>query len=90
MVKGSQQLKDELDKARIAYDKASREGDYETMSKLQYETIPQLERRIHESDLAEQKSRLVKVMVSNCYGIRSQTMKSQRWLRPPLVSQSAR
>lgn len=55
LVKGSQQLKDELDKARIAYDKASREGDYETMSKLQYETIPQLERRIAESDLAEQK-----------------------------------
>ena len=55
LVKGSQQLKDELDKARIAYDKASREGDYETMSKLQYETIPQLERRIHESDLAERK-----------------------------------
>ncbi|WP_413499985.1 ATP-dependent chaperone ClpB [Psychrobacter maritimus] len=55
LVKGSQQLKDEIDKARIAYDKASREGDYETMSKLQYETIPQLERRIHESDLAEQK-----------------------------------
>lgn len=55
LVKGSQQLKDELDKARIAYDKASREGDYEAMSKLQYETIPQLEKRITESDLAEQK-----------------------------------
>lgn len=54
LVKGSQQLKDELDKARIAYDKAQREGDYETMSKLQYETIPQLEKRIKESDLAEQ------------------------------------
>nr|WP_315043240.1 ATP-dependent chaperone ClpB [uncultured Moraxella sp.] len=53
LVKGSQQLKDELDKARIAYDKASREGDYETMSKLQYETIPDLEKRIHESDLVE-------------------------------------
>ena len=55
LVKGSQQLKDELDKARTAYDKASRESDYEAMSKLQYETIPQLERRIHEFDLAEQK-----------------------------------
>ena len=54
-MKGSQQLKDELDKARIAYEKANREGDYETMSKLQYETIPQLEKRIKESDLAEQK-----------------------------------
>ena len=50
LVKGSQQLKDELDKARTAYDKASREGDYEAMSKLQYETIPQLERRITESE----------------------------------------
>ena len=55
LVKGSQQLRDELDKARIAYEKANREGDYETMSKLQYETIPQLEKRIKESDLAEQK-----------------------------------
>ncbi len=53
LVKGSQQLKDELDKARIAYEKASRESDYETMSKLQYETIPQLEKRIAQSDLAE-------------------------------------
>lgn len=58
LVKGSQQLKDELDKARIAYDKASREGDYETMSKLQYETIPQLEKRITESDLAERKQQV--------------------------------
>ena len=55
LVKGSQQLKDELDKAHIAYEKAQREGDYETMSKLQYETIPQLEKRIKDSDLAEQK-----------------------------------
>lgn len=55
LVKGSQQLKDELDKARIAYEKAQREGDYENMSKLQYETIPQLEKRIKDSDLAEQK-----------------------------------
>src|SRR5699024_9173588 len=55
LVKGSQQLKDELDQARSAYDKYSSEGDYETMCKLQYETITQLERRIHESDLAEQK-----------------------------------
>ncbi|WP_434353996.1 ATP-dependent chaperone ClpB [Psychrobacter sp. HD31] len=57
LVKGSQQLKDELDKARIAYEKASREGDYETMSKLQYETIPQLEKRITDSDLAEQQAK---------------------------------
>ena len=55
LVKGSQQLKEALDKARIDYDKASREGDYETMSKLQYETIPQLEKRLKQSDIAESK-----------------------------------
>lgn len=53
--KGSQQLKEELDKARIALEKASRDSDYERMAKLQYETIPQLEKRIKDSDLAEQK-----------------------------------
>ncbi|ELA09728.1 ATPase [Moraxella macacae 0408225] len=53
LVKGSQVLKDELDKARIAYEKASRENDYETMSKLQYETIPDLEKRLAKSDLAQ-------------------------------------
>lgn len=62
LVKGSQALKDELDKARIAYDKASREGDYETMSKLQYETIPQLEKRISESDLAERQGNDTKLL----------------------------
>lgn len=64
LVKGSQQLKDELDKARIAYEKASREGDYEIMSKLQYETIPQLEKRIVASDLAEQSEQ------SNAHGVK--------------------
>lgn len=62
LVKGSQALKDELDKARIAYEKASREGDYETMSKLQYETIPELEKRLKASDLAEQGKAQVKLL----------------------------
>lgn len=54
--KGSQQLKEELDKARIALEKASRDSDYERMAKLQYETIPQLERQIRETNLAETKA----------------------------------
>ncbi|UNU73671.1 ATP-dependent chaperone ClpB [Moraxella nasovis] len=62
MVKGSQQLKDELDKARIAYEKASREGDYESMSRLQYETIPTLEKRLKESDLAERGEQTTKLL----------------------------
>lgn len=57
LVKGNQQLKDELDQARIAFEKASREGNLEAMSKLQYDTIPQLEKRIAESDLAAQQTK---------------------------------
>lgn len=54
--KGSQQLKEELDEARVKHDKAFREGDYETASKYAYETIPQLERQIRETNLAETKA----------------------------------
>ncbi|MDO4427364.1 MAG: ATP-dependent chaperone ClpB [Moraxella sp.] len=52
LVKGSQGFKDELDKARIALEKAQREGDWEQAGRLQYETIPTLERQIADSDLA--------------------------------------
>lgn len=62
LVRGSQALKDELDKARIAYDKASREGDYETMSKLQYATIPELESRLAQSDLAQKNGNETKLL----------------------------
>lgn len=53
LTKGKQQYKEELDKARIALEKASREGDYEAMAKLQYETIPELEKQIRATDQAE-------------------------------------
>ncbi len=62
LLKGSQHFKDELDKARIAYEKASREGDYETMSKLQYETIPSLEKQIADSDLANKNDSEIKLL----------------------------
>lgn len=62
LLKGSQHFKDELDKARIAYEKASREGDYETMSKLQYETIPSLEKQIADSDLSSKNDGQIKLL----------------------------
>ncbi len=55
LVEGSKQHKENLDKARIQLDKATREGDYEVMSKLQYGIIPELEKQIAKLDLAEQK-----------------------------------
>lgn len=53
LVKGSQQCKDNLDKAHIAFDKAQREGDVTEMSRLKYGVIPDLERQLAASDQAE-------------------------------------
>ncbi len=50
MVKGSQDIKDELDKARIAFEKAKRENNYEEMARLQYGVIPELDKRLQASD----------------------------------------
>ena len=55
LVEGSKQHKETLDKARIQLEKATRDGDYAEMSRLQYGVIPELEKQISEIDLAEQK-----------------------------------
>ncbi len=57
LVKGSQQHKEDLDKARIQLEKATRDGDYAEMSRLKYGVIPELEKEITQFDLAEQKEK---------------------------------
>ncbi|WP_446686163.1 ATP-dependent Clp protease ATP-binding subunit [Lysobacter korlensis] len=47
-------LKSELNDARIALDRAMREGRYQDASKLNYETIPGIEKRLAEAEQAEQ------------------------------------
>lgn len=46
--RGSQQIKEELEKLRNEVEIAKRKGDLETASKLQYERIPQLETQLAE------------------------------------------
>jgi len=46
-------LKDELDKARVAHERAMREGRYEEAGELQYDLIPRLEAGIAKADGAE-------------------------------------
>ncbi len=46
--RGSQQIKEELEKFRNEVEIAKRKGDLETASKLQYERIPQLEEQLAE------------------------------------------
>lgn len=49
-------LKMRLNDARIDLDRAMREGDYQKASKLNYETIPEIERAITTAESAEQTS----------------------------------
>lgn len=45
-LKGGQQIKEELDKARLDFEAARRAGDLEKMSRLQYAVIPELEKQL--------------------------------------------
>ena len=58
LVEGSKQHKENLDKARIQLEKATRDGDYAEMSRLQYGVIPELEKQIADIDSAEQKEQM--------------------------------
>ena len=58
LVEGSKQHKENLDKARIQLEKATRDGDYAEMSRLQYGVIPELEKQIADIDSAEQKEQI--------------------------------
>jgi ATP-dependent Clp protease ATP-binding subunit ClpB len=51
---GVGELKTRLNEARIDLDRAMREGDYQTASKVNYETIPAIEKAIAEAESAEQ------------------------------------
>ncbi len=53
-VQGAQQVKEELDQARLELESARRAGDLGRMSELQYGRIPELEKRIVEVTAAEQ------------------------------------
>ncbi|WP_271271844.1 ATP-dependent chaperone ClpB [Aliamphritea hakodatensis] len=66
-LQGSQQVKEQLDQARIELEKASRAGDLSTMSELQYGKIPELEKQLAaaseaeaEADHADQQNRLLR------------------------------
>lgn len=52
-LKGSQQIKVDLEDAKLALEKASRESNLQRMSELQYGTIPQLEKHLEQAGDAE-------------------------------------
>ena len=55
-------LKEELDRARIAVEKAMREGSYEKAGELQYGVIPDLERKVNDCVAAQSNSMVHEVV----------------------------
>lgn len=53
LISGTSDLQVQLDQARIAYDKAMRQGDYAEASRYQYEVIPNLQKQLNQSETAE-------------------------------------
>ncbi len=49
-ISGSSTLKEQLEQARLAYEAATRAGDYAKASELQYGRIPQLEKKLADQD----------------------------------------
>lgn len=54
-LQGAQQVKEELEQAKIDFDAARRAGDLGRMSELQYGVIPELERKVAQAQQAEDK-----------------------------------
>ncbi|RJF98329.1 ATP-dependent chaperone ClpB [Noviherbaspirillum saxi] len=53
-VQGSQQIKEEIEKAKLQMEEAKRKGDWQKMSELQYGKLPQLEAQLKQADTGEQ------------------------------------
>ena len=56
-LQGAQQVKEELEQARMDFDVARRAGDLQRMSELQYGKIPELEKRLAQAQKAEDQPR---------------------------------
>ena len=61
-LQGSQQIKEQLDQARIEMEQARRAGDLGKMSELQYGRIPELERQLQAADSSEQTETVTKLL----------------------------
>jgi ATP-dependent Clp protease ATP-binding subunit ClpB len=58
MVHGETQIKEELDRAQIEYDRALRAGDHTRASELQYGRIPELKKKLEAVQAQEQSAEL--------------------------------
>ena len=61
---GVKDAKEELEKARLAFERAQNEARYEEAARLQYETIPSLEARIKEANDMEKQGGMIQEVVT--------------------------
>jgi ATP-dependent Clp protease ATP-binding subunit ClpB len=59
---GAQQIKEELEKARLDFDAANRASDLQRMSELQYGVIPDLEKKLQQAQAAEKSEQSHKLL----------------------------
>jgi ATP-dependent Clp protease ATP-binding subunit ClpB len=66
-VVGTQHIKEEIEKVKLAMEEAKRKGDWQKVSELQYGKLPQLEAQLKKADSTlageQKKSRLVRTQV---------------------------
>ncbi len=55
-VAGTQHIKEEIDKVKLAMEEARRKGDWQKMSELQYGQLPQLEAQLKKADRKAEKT----------------------------------
>lgn len=79
LLETEQKLRAELDEARVAEERARREGDLEAASRLQYGDIPDLEKRLEEAAEAE------KSLVRNHVGEAEVAEVVSRWTGIPVA-----
>ena len=65
LLQGSQQIKEQLDQARIEMEQARRAGDLGKMSELQYGSIPELEAQLQAADSESDKDSAVTELLRN-------------------------
>ncbi len=56
-VQGSQHIKEELDRLKVEMEAATRKGEWQKVSEIQYGKIPQLEAQLKHADTAEEASK---------------------------------
>jgi ATP-dependent Clp protease ATP-binding subunit ClpB len=61
-LQGAQQVKEELEQAKLDFETARRAGDLSQMSELQYGKIPELEKRLSEAQKAESQPKETKLL----------------------------